>query len=59
MIKPGELQKKATQVGVRDQQIDFTITDAEIPNKQLFQWFEEAFGYKDPCQLLDEPPKRF
>lgn len=90
MIKPGELQKKATIVGVRDQQIekdyilswilkgisqhkdlsellvfkggtvlkkfyfedyrfsedlDFTITNAEIPNEQLFKWFEEVFEY--------------
>jgi len=98
MIKPGELQKKATLVGVRDQQIekdyilswilkgishhkelsellvfkggtvlkkfyfedyrfsedlDFTITNSDIPNGQLFQWFEEVFEYvKDEASIL-------
>lgn len=104
MIKPGELQKKATIVGVRDQQIekdyilswilkgisqhkelsellvfkggtvlkkfyfeeyrfsedlDFTITNADILNEQLFQWFEEVFEYiKDeaniPLGIIDD-----
>ena len=90
MIKPGEIQKIAREVGVRDQQIekdyvlswilqgiaqhteltkaivfkggtvlkkvyfkdyrfsedlDFTLLNDEITNKQIFQWFDEIFEF--------------
>jgi uncharacterized protein len=90
MIKPGEIQQKAREVGVRDQQIekdyilswilkgiarheqlsktivfkggtvlkkiyfedyrfsedlDFTLLNNEIPNEQIFAWFNELFEY--------------
>lgn len=90
MIKPGEIQQKARDAGVRDQQIekdyvlswilkgiaqhqqlskaivfkggtvlkkiyfedyrfsedlDFTLLNNEIPNEQIFAWFEEVFEY--------------
>ena len=90
MIKPGEIQQKAREVGVRDQQIEkdyilswilkgvsqhaqlskimafkggtvlkkiyfadyrfsedleFTLLDNEITNKQIFEFFKEAFEY--------------
>lgn len=90
MIKPGEIQKKAREFGVRDQQIekdyilswilqgisqhedlskaiafkggtvlkkvyfedyrfsedlDFTLLDNDISNKQTFKWFEDVFEY--------------
>ncbi|MDD2611345.1 MAG: nucleotidyl transferase AbiEii/AbiGii toxin family protein [Bacteroidales bacterium] len=104
MIKPGEIQKKATAAGVRDPQIekdymlswilkgisqhkelseflvfkggtvlkkfyfenyrysedlDFTITNTEITNEQLFQQFQEIFEYiKDeaniPLEIIDD-----
>ncbi|KGO85404.1 hypothetical protein Q765_16155 [Flavobacterium rivuli WB 3.3-2 = DSM 21788] len=104
MIKPGEIQKKANQVGVRDQQIekdyilswilwgvanheqlskilvfkggtllkkvyfedyrfsedlDFTLLDNEISNKQIFEWFKESFEeIKEeaniPLEIIDD-----
>jgi len=104
MIKPGEIQKKATAAGVRDLQIekdymlswilkgisqhkelsellvfkggtvlkkfyfekyrfsedlDFTITNTEITNEQIFQRFQEVFEYiKDkaniPLDIIDD-----
>jgi len=104
MIKPREIQKKATAAGVRDPQIekdymlswilkgisqhkelsvflvfkggtvlkkfyfedyrisedlDFTITNTEITNEQIFQWFQEVFEYiKDeaniPLEIIDD-----
>jgi len=90
MIKPGVIQQKAREVGVRDQQIekdyilswilkgiaqheqlskvivfkggtvlkkiyfedyrfsedlDFTLINNEISNKQIFEWFKETFEY--------------
>ncbi|MBK5202366.1 MAG: nucleotidyl transferase AbiEii/AbiGii toxin family protein [Prolixibacteraceae bacterium] len=104
MIKPGEIQKKATAAGVRDPQIekdyilswilkgisqqkelskllvfkggtvlkkfyfedyrfsedlDFTITNTEITNEQLFQWFQEVFKYTKeeaniPLEIIDD-----
>jgi len=104
MIKPGEIQKKATAAGVRDTQIkkdymlswilkgisqhkglsdflifkggtvlkkfyfedyrysedlDFTITNTETTNEQIFQRFQEVFEYiKDeaniPLEIIDD-----
>jgi len=90
VIKPGEIQNKAREVGVRDQQIekdyilswilqgiaqheelsttitfkggtvlkkvyfedyrfsedlDFTLLDNDIPNRKIFEWFNEVFEY--------------
>jgi predicted nucleotidyltransferase component of viral defense system len=103
MIKPGEIQNKAREVGVRDQQIekdyilswilqgiaqheqlsttivfkggtvlkkvyfenyrfsedlDFTLLDNAISNKQLFEWFSEMFEYIQdeaniPLEIID------
>ncbi|MDO9548239.1 MAG: nucleotidyl transferase AbiEii/AbiGii toxin family protein [Candidatus Marinimicrobia bacterium] len=103
MIKPDEIQQKARDVGVRDQQIekdyalcwilqgiaqheqlskaivfkggtvlkkvyfenyrfsedlDFTLLDDEITNKQIFHWFEEVFEYikeeaNIPLEIID------
>ena len=103
MIRPGEIQKKARKVGVRDQQIekdyllswilhgiahhdelskiivfkggtvlkkvyfvnyrfsedlDFTLLNDEITNKQIFQWFNEAFEFireeaNIPLEIID------
>jgi predicted nucleotidyltransferase component of viral defense system len=103
MIKPGEIQQKARQVGVRDQQIekdyilswilqgiarheqlakaivfkggtvlkkvyfedyrfsedlDFTLLDNDIANKQLFKWFNELFEHVKeeaniPLEIID------
>jgi predicted nucleotidyltransferase component of viral defense system len=103
MIKPGEIQNKAREVGVRDQQIekdyilswilqgvaqhtelskalafkggtvlkkvyfedyrfsedlDFTLLENEITNKQIFEWFTEAFEYISeeaniPLEIVD------
>lgn len=103
MIKPGEIQRKATVAGVRDQQIekdyilswilkgisqhkdlsellifkggtvmkkfyfndyrfsedlDFTITNIDISNEQIFQWFGVVFGYikeeaNIPLEIID------
>ncbi|MBE9490104.1 MAG: nucleotidyl transferase AbiEii/AbiGii toxin family protein [Bacteroidetes bacterium] len=103
MIKPGEIQNKAREVGVRDQQIekdymlswilqgvaqhstlsktivfkggtvlkkvyfedyrfsedlDFTLLNNEISNKQIFEWFTEVFEYikeeaNIPLEIID------
>jgi len=103
MIKPGEIQNKAREFGVRDQQIekdyilswilqgisqhenlsiaiafkggtvlkkvyfedyrfsedlDFTLLDKDIPNEQIFEWFEEVFEYikeevNIPLEIID------
>lgn len=98
MIKPGEIQQKAREVGVRDQQIekdyilswilqgiarheqlskaivfkggtvlkkiyfedyrfsedlDFTLLNTEMPNEQIFAWFNEVFEYvKEEANIL-------
>jgi len=104
MIKPGEIQQKAREAGVRDQQIekdyvlswilkgiaehehlskilvfkggtvlkkiyfedyrfsedlDFTLLDNNVTNKQIFGWFKETFNYikeeaNIPLTLLDD-----
>ena len=104
MIKPGEIQNKAREIGVRDQQIekdyilswilkgisqhkqlskilvfkggtvlkkiyfadyrfsedlDFTLIDSEISNKQIFEWFQETFEYikeeaNIPLEIIDD-----
>ena len=104
MIKPGEIQLKAREAGVRDQQIekdyvlawilkgiaehkhlsnvlvfkggtvlkktyfedyrysedlDFTLFNNDISNKQIFGWFKESFNYikeeaNIPLSLLDD-----
>lgn len=104
MIKPGEIQKKARAVGVRDQQIekdyilswilegiamhkelskmiafkggtvlkkvyfedyrfsedlDFTLLNDEISNQQIFDYFNEVFGYvreeaNIPLEIIDD-----
>jgi uncharacterized protein len=104
MIKPGEIQKKAREVGVRDQQIekdyilswilkgvsqhvelsnkivfkggtvlkkvyfaeyrfsedlDFTLINNDISNKQIFEWFIETFEYVKeetniPLEIIDD-----
>jgi uncharacterized protein len=104
MIKPGEIQLKAREAGVRDQQIekdyvlawilkgiaehkhlstvlvfkggtvlkktyfedyrfsedlDFTLLNNDITNKQIFGWFKESFNYireeaNIPLSLLDD-----
>lgn len=104
MIKPGEIQKKATAVSVRDQQIekdyilswilqgvaqheslvnviafkggtvlkkiyfenyrfsedlDFTLLNDDITNKQIFEWFNETFEYVSeeaniPLEIIDD-----
>jgi predicted nucleotidyltransferase component of viral defense system len=104
MIKPGEIQLKAREAGVRDQQIekdyilawilkgiaehkhlsnvlvfkggtvlkktyfedyrysedlDFTLFNNDITNKQIFGWFKESFNYireeaNIPLSLLDD-----
>ncbi len=104
MIKPGEIQKKARAIGVRDQQIekdyilswllqgiafhnrlskiivfkggtvlkkvyfkdyrfsedlDFTLLDDSVLNKQIFQYFNEVFEFVHeeaniPLEIIDE-----
>jgi uncharacterized protein len=108
MIKPGEIQQKAREVGVRDQQIekdyilswilkgiarheqlsmtivfkggtvlkkvyfedyrfsedlDFTLLHNEIPNEQIFAWFNEVFEYVKeeaniPLAIIDPDSSR-
>lgn len=103
MIKPGEIQNKAREFGVRDQQIekdyilswilqgisqhedlsksiafkggtvlkkvyfedyrfsedlDFTLLNNDISNKQIFEWFDEVFEYikeeaNIPLEIID------
>ncbi len=59
MIKPGEIQKKATKAGVRDQQIKVDISRSEVLEfepvyKSIFLSYSDQDVHKLLCYCLEE-----